>query len=51
MACHPVEGVFDFDRPGSSRSELSQGLNRLLESGPAAVEDKEKWNLLTRELA
>ena len=51
IACHPVEGVYDFERPGSSKSEISQGLNKLLDHGPAAVEDKEKWNLLTRELA
>ena len=23
IACHPVEGVFDFDRPGTGKSELS----------------------------
>ena len=44
LSCHPLEGLFDFDkRPGSSRSELSKDLNRLIEGGPEALEDREKW--------
>ena len=42
----------DFDkRPGSAKSELSKDLNRLIEGGPESLEDREKWQLLTRELA
>ena len=52
LSCHPLEGVFDFEkRPGSAQSELSKDLNRLIEGGPEALEDREKWQLLTRELA
>jgi hypothetical protein len=44
LSCHPLEGVFDFDkRPGSARSELSKDLNRLIEGGPESLEDREKW--------
>jgi len=47
-----VEGVFDFDkRPGSQKSDLSKDLNRLIEGGPESLEDREKWQLLTKELA
>ena len=52
ISCHPLEGIFDFDkRPGSAKSELSKDLNRLIEGGPESLEDREKWQLLTRELA
>lgn len=52
VSCHPLEGVFDFDkRPGSSKSDISKDLNKLIEGGPESLEDREKWQLLTRELA
>jgi hypothetical protein len=52
ISCHPLEGVFDFDkRPGSAKSELSRDINKLMEVGPESLEDREKWQLLTRELA
>ena len=44
ISCHPLEGVFDFEkRPSSSRSDLSKDLNRLIEGGPESLADKEKW--------
>ncbi len=52
ISCHPLDGVFDFDkRPGSARSDLSKDMNRLIEGGPESLADREKWQLLTRELA
>ena len=52
ISCHPLDGVFDFDkRPGSAASDISKDLNRLIESGPESLADREKWQLLTRELA
>jgi len=51
LSCHPLLGVVDVpgdERPGSA---LSKDLNRLLEAGPDALEEKEKWQLLSRELA
>ena len=52
ISCQPLEGVFDFEkRPGSSGSEFSKDLNKLIEGGPESLEDREKWQLLTRELA
>ena len=41
----------DFDRPGSAGSVLSKDLNKLIQGGPESLEDREKWQLLTRELA
>lgn len=52
ISCHPLEGMFDFDqRPGTGKSELSKDINKLIEGGPESLEDREKWQLLTRELA
>lgn len=52
ISCQPLDGVFDFEqRPGTARSEISKDLNRLIEGGPESLEDREKWQLLTRELA
>jgi hypothetical protein len=52
LSCHPLIGSLDFpepgDRPGTA---LSKDLNRLIESGPESLEDREKWLLLARELA
>ena len=57
ISCHPVEGLMDFEnngkRPSSSSSgaDLSKDLNKLIEGGPESLEDRQKWQLLTRELA
>jgi len=52
VSCHPLEGIFDFNqRPGSSKSDFSKDLNKLIEGGPESLEDREKWQLLTKELA
>ena len=50
LACYPLEGVDDFDK-GADIDDPRVSLNKLLSSGPAGVEDKEKWQLLSRELA
>ena len=39
------------ERPDTAGSALSKDLNRLIEGGPESLEDREKWQLLTRELA
>ena len=44
LSCHPLEGIFDFEkRPSSSRSDISKDLNRLIEGGPESLGDREKW--------
>ena len=53
LSCHPLEGrALDFPegdaRPGTA---VSRDLARLIEGGPESFEDREKWQLLSRELA
>lgn len=50
LACHPLEGVDDFDK-GSDIDDPRFSLNKLIASGPSGADDKEKWQLLSRELA
>lgn len=41
----------DYDkRPGTAGSQISKDLNKMMDAGPEAVEDREKWTLLVREL-
>ena len=40
----------DFEE-GGSPDEVSKGLQSLINSGPNSADDKEKWQLLSRELA
>lgn len=43
LSCHPLLGILDvpqLDRPATA---ISRDLNRLLEAGPDAMEEKEKW--------
>lgn len=50
LACYPLDGVDDFDK-ASDIDDPRMNLNKLISSGPSGVEDKEKWQLLSRELA
>jgi len=50
LACYPCDGLDDFEK-GSENGDAGINLNRLLDSGPNAAGDKEKWQLLSRELA
>lgn len=45
ISCHPAASLYDFDgkRPGTAGSQISKDLNKLIDSGPEAVEDREKW--------
>ena len=50
LACYPLDGIDDFDK-ASDVDDPRMNLNKLISSGPSGVEDKEKWQLLSRELA
>jgi hypothetical protein len=51
ISCHPVTSLMDYDkRPGTAGSQISKDLNKLIDAGPEAVEDRDKWLLLTKEL-
>lgn len=51
LSCHPLQGFMDYDkRPGTAGSQISKDLNKMMDAGPEAVEDREKWTLLVREL-
>ena len=49
LSCHPLLGIMDI--PTQEGGTISKDLNRLLEAGPDALVEKEKWQLLSRELA
>jgi hypothetical protein len=51
MGIHSFEGVHDFEEGKPGNAEFTQGLQGLIESGPLGAEDREKWQLLSRELA
>ena len=50
MGIHSFEGVHDFEE-GKGGDQLSSGLQGLIDMGPSGAEDREKWQLLSRELA
>jgi len=55
LSCHPLDGLFDFqapaDRPQSAAGEDKTDLAKMIMTGPETLEDREKWQLLSRELA
>jgi len=51
MGIHAFDGVMDFEENKNAPAELSQNLQGLLDMGPGGAEDKDKWQLLSRELA
>lgn len=54
VSCHPLEGLFDFEGPQLDRPQsagLSKDLANMLAQGPTSLEDRDKWQLLSRELA
>lgn len=54
IACHPLQGTMDYPDPKGleeAKNPLDRDLARLVMSGPDSLEDKEKWQLLSRELA
>jgi hypothetical protein len=50
LACYSCDGIDDFDKQ-SDMGENGLSLNKLLDNGPSGPGDKEKWQLLSRELA
>lgn len=50
LACYPLDGFDDFEK-GSDLDDPRVNLNKYLTAGPSDVADKEKWQLLSRELA
>ena len=51
MGIHAFEGIHDLEENKGDAAELSMGLQGLIASGPSGAEDREKWQLLSRELA
>ena len=54
LSCHPLEGFDDFGNQGRPGTAISRDLARLIDSGPesgASLADRDKWQLLARELA
>ena len=49
MGIHSFEGVHDFEE-NKDGAQLSSGLQGLIDMGPSGAEDREKWQLLSREL-
>ena len=45
MGIHTFTGINDFEENKSL--EFSENLNGLIKSGPAGIEDREKWQLLS----
>jgi len=45
MGIHTFTGSNDFEEV--KNHEFSEGLNGLIKSGPAGIEDREKWQLLS----
>jgi len=54
ISCHPLEGSMDFPNPKDleeGKNPIDRDLARLVMGGPDSLEDKEKWQLLSRELS
>jgi len=41
MGIHTFTGINEFEE--NNKMEFSEGLNGLIKSGPAGIEDREKW--------
>jgi hypothetical protein len=50
LGCYPLDGSDEFEK-GSEMGDPGMSLNKLIDSGPSGVQDREKWQLLSRELA
>ena len=52
LSCHPLDGLFDFQAPSDQPAgEDKTDLAKMIMRGPETLEDREKWQLLSRELA
>ena len=52
VSCHPQELYMDPSRPDDepAKNDKAPSIEQLMEAGPEALDDREKWHLLTREL-